>query len=138
MISRILVVDDESIVRDVLTSMLKVLGYEAVDVPSGETALERLREDCARFDIALVDMHMLGISGLETVRRIRSDYPEVAILLVSGVEEEDLLEFYHDHLIDGFVHKPFRMTNLKESIDKVCFLIDARMKEDITTGVSAS
>ena len=131
MISRILVVDDESIVRDVLRNMLNVLRYEVVDVPDGETALEILREEAVPFDLALVDMHMPGLSGLETIRRIREGHPDLLIMLVSGVEEADLSEFQHERLIDGFVHKPFRMIDLKESIEKVDSVRNEAMKEDL-------
>jgi CheY-like chemotaxis protein len=138
MINQVLVIDDESIVRDVLKNMLEILGYEAVAVPSGETALETLEEDGASFDLVLVDMHMPGLSGPETVGRIREKLPEIPILLVSGVEEGDLAELYQGHLIDGFVHKPFRMVNLKESIEKVSSMVVARMKRTAAAGARNS
>lgn len=88
---RVLVIDDNKMFRDLVTDQLNELNFEANSVESGEEALKSLAEaDC---DVALLDIKMTGISGLDTLRRIRQmeDAPEVIMLtadtsLSTGIE----------------------------------------------------
>src|SRR5262249_50665440 len=66
---RILVVDDDPQIRRVMRVTLTGQGYEVDDAKTGESALEKLREE--RFDLVLLDMNMPGMGGIETCRSIR-------------------------------------------------------------------
>jgi two-component system KDP operon response regulator KdpE len=107
--SRILIVDDEPQLRGVLRSMLTTLGFVVTDVESGETAIERLREE--KFDLILLDINMPGISGLETCRLIR-DRSEVSIIMltVRGRSQDKIQAL--DAGADGYVTKPFDVNEL--------------------------
>lgn len=115
---KVLIVDDEPILRDLLVNMLLVLGYQSESFSCGEMALDNLRSNGKHFGLALVDMHMPGISGVETCKRIRQTHPEMIILLVSGITEDELETFRGDGTVDGFIHKPFSMISLKEIVEK--------------------
>ncbi|MCC7015476.1 MAG: response regulator [Planctomycetes bacterium] len=110
---RMLLVDDDSLVRDVVKKMLAPHGWtwsEAADAP---VALELLEGD-ARFDVVLLDVTMPGMSGLEALARIRVRWPTLPVVLMSGysgeVAEDRGLE------PDAFVHKPFTAATLLSAI----------------------
>ena len=75
--TKILIVDDELIMRESLGGWLERDGYAIQTAPSGEDALEKLKE--TRFDILLVDIKMEGISGLDVLRHVKENDPDVAM-----------------------------------------------------------
>ena len=79
---RILIVDDEEIVQDVLMTLLQKCGYEAVGARSGEAGLEKLARD--EFDVVLLDLMLPGIDGMETLRRIREEAPEQTVVMMTA------------------------------------------------------
>ena len=76
---RILVVEDEDVIRDFEVINLKRSGYEVVDVPSGEEALQIFDRNPAYFDVAVLDVMMPGIDGFEVCRRIREKNSSIGI-----------------------------------------------------------
>jgi len=79
---RVLVIDDEKLVADSLSAVLKRFHYDAVPFYSGETAIEAARQDCP--DIVLSDVMMPKLNGVETVLKIREICPATRVLLLSG------------------------------------------------------
>jgi CheY-like chemotaxis protein len=80
--SRILIVDDELIMRESLRGWLERDGYEVAAAASGEEALDMLKK--TRFDILLVDIKMEGISGLEVLRQVKEGDPDVAVVMITA------------------------------------------------------
>src|SRR5579859_7232823 len=107
---RVLIVDDESAIRRALRPPLAAMGFEVVEVPRGEKALQVLRTE--NFDCVLLDINMPGIGGLETLRRIRAFAPRLPIVMVTvrdGEEEKvEALELG----ADDYVTKPFSIREL--------------------------
>lgn len=79
---RILVVDDERSIRDVLAQVLGYEGFEVVTAGSGGEALSAFR--ARPFDLVLLDVKMQGIDGLETLQQLRLQDPEVRVVMISG------------------------------------------------------
>src|SRR5581483_7029608 len=79
---RVLVVDDERLVADTLTEILKRFQYDAVPCYNGETAIEAARERCP--DFVLSDVIMPRLNGVETVLKIREICPRTRVILLSG------------------------------------------------------
>jgi len=79
---RILVVDDEEIVQDVLLTLLQKRGYEAVGARSGEEGLEKLAR--GEFDVVLLDLMLPGLDGMATLRRIREESPEQTVVMMTA------------------------------------------------------
>lgn len=79
---RILVVDDEHTIVDDMCVLIEQLGHRAVGVTSGVDALDRFDRD--RYDLAIVDVVMPGISGLEVMRRMRMVDPNARIVAMTG------------------------------------------------------
>jgi CheY-like chemotaxis protein len=88
--AKILIVDDDSAVRDFLADSLKGLGYKVKDAGSGPEALELV----GAFDpvLALVDYAMPGMNGAELARELRNSRPDLPILFVTGYAESDQLQ----------------------------------------------
>jgi DNA-binding NtrC family response regulator len=80
--AKILIVDDELIMRESLAGWLQRDGHLVETAPSGEEALEKLKD--SHFDIMLVDIKMEGISGLDVLQQVKESDPDVAIVMITA------------------------------------------------------
>lgn len=87
---RVLVVDDDRLVRHFMTESLRTLGYMVMDAADGQSAIERLNENA--YDLLIVDFAMPGINGAEVARIARGLQPRLRILIVSGYADSSALE----------------------------------------------
>lgn len=78
----ILIIDDESSIRESLTGILTDEGYRPLVAENGEVGLAMLREDSA--DLVMLDIWMPGIDGIETLRRIKEQVPDQLVIMMSG------------------------------------------------------
>jgi signal transduction histidine kinase/CheY-like chemotaxis protein len=99
----VLVVDDDSTVREVTSSMLKDLGYIVLEVGSGGAALDLLDRQ-ADIDLVLLDLAMPGMSGVEVARQVQQKHPSLPILFVTGYADKAALKDVGD---DKIIKKPF-------------------------------
>jgi CheY-like chemotaxis protein len=111
-VKKVLVVDDEPVVRAVVRDVLHEEGYAVVEAPDGRTVLEIL--DRERPDLVLMDVMMPGIDGREVYRVLRSreDLPDVPVVMMSAAARADRL----DPSIAGFLPKPFDLDRLMETV----------------------
>lgn len=112
----ILLVDDESVVRDTACEILKTLGYEVIMASDGEEALSLYKKNRGRISVVLMDMVMPGISGWETFRRLKKECPEVRVVFTSGFSQEGVLINLSEPGVCGFIHKPYRISELSTVI----------------------
>jgi DNA-binding response OmpR family regulator len=109
--ARILIVDDEDNHRKSLSIGLRLEGFEVVEAGDGEQALDLLERD-AGVDVAIVDLMMPGINGLDLAKRLRFRRPEMKVLLTSAYHlNEEQLERADVGAI-GFVPKPYHLDEL--------------------------
>ncbi|MBF0101202.1 MAG: response regulator [Desulfobacterales bacterium] len=118
---RVLVVDDSPIACLIFTEMLKVFNFQPTVVSSGEDALEELRQansDCP-FDMALIDLKMPKMNGIETVRRIQ-DMADLKIqpkmIMVTAQSREDISQEMANMGIDGLLTKPVSKPDIYRTI----------------------
>ncbi len=114
---KILIVDDEPYIRDVLKEMLLILGYEAFSAESGKKALEIL-DDYPDVELAIIDYSMPEMNGLELLKKIRALNSKIKVVFSSGYAKEDIKEVVTGEAIT-FLQKPYSMNNLKKAIDKL-------------------
>jgi len=115
--ARILVVDDELIMRESLSGWLQRDGHEVETASSGEEALDKIKE--VRFDILLVDIKMEGISGLEVLKRVKDDDPDVAIVMITAFGSiSTAIEAIRNGAFD-YLLKPFDPHELGVLIEKI-------------------
>lgn len=113
----VLVVDDVGTQRIIAAHMLKKMGYRPVAVPSGEEAIEYLRN--TRVDILVLDMIMdPGIDGLETYRRIKEIHPYQKAIIASGYSETERVREVLRIGAGGYLKKPYRKEDLGRAIQK--------------------
>src|SRR3990170_4280495 len=87
---RVMVVDDNAGFRESLLSLLDAGGLDVVgEAPSGFTALEMA--DGLEPDVVLMDVRMPGLDGIETTRRLKSRYPGLGIVALSGHEDQEIV-----------------------------------------------
>ena len=115
--AKILIVDDELIMRESLAGWLQRDGHTVDTAPSGEEALEKLKE--ARFDIMLVDIKMEGISGLDVLQHVNENDPDVAIVMITAYGSiptaiEAMKNGAYDYML-----KPFDPNELGVLVDKI-------------------
>lgn len=80
--ANILVVEDNDQVRFALSALLKDSGHTVAEAQNGETALDMVSED--RFDVVVTDVFMSRVDGIELLRALRADCPDLKIMVMSG------------------------------------------------------
>ncbi|MBN9420466.1 MAG: response regulator [Candidatus Eremiobacteraeota bacterium] len=113
---RVLIVDDNSSARRILSAMIGRFGFFVDLADSGESALAQARETC--YDLILMDWRLSGIDGLEASRRIRhlARGAEPIILLVTAYEGDEFLKQPEVAPVDGLMRKPISESYLYDSI----------------------
>ena len=81
--SRILTIDDEPLVREILTAYLEDSGYAVLEAGDGQTGIEMIRRE--PLDLVLCDLRMPGVDGLQVLATVTREFPELPILVVSGM-----------------------------------------------------
>ena len=109
--SYVLVVDDESQVRGVMSRALREAGYRVAEVESGEEALALART--IAFDAIVTDSHMPGLGGAELLHQFRQEWPAMPILRVSGSPAPER------HAPDRVLHlqKPFSVDGFLRTVE---------------------
>jgi|GEM_PF-5830661 len=115
---RILVVDDEALVREATVEILSELGYEVNAAQDGDEALNRInqRED---YDLVILDIQMPRLNGHETLTRLREVRPDLKVLLTSGhCPPESVQDLLQRHQC-GFLQKPYRLADISRMVRTV-------------------
>lgn len=115
---RVLIVDDHKEIRTTLRANLEALeeNLEVVDVPSGEEAILEAAGD--QIDLMIADVGLPGLSGLELMDTIQERYPKTKIILVTGLEDEDIRRRVADAGTAAFFLKPVQVPELLKSIKR--------------------
>lgn len=116
---RILLVDDEALVREATQRLLEVLGCEVTVCHDGQQALEYYRAFHASVDLVIVDMVMPVKDGRDTVSGMREINPHGKILVASGYSLEGAARGVIEIGIDGFIQKPYTQAQLWEAIVRI-------------------
>ena len=113
----VLFVDDEEMVLEVGSLMLRKLGYKAISVNNGDKAIEILKENKVAF--VILDMLMPGMNGFEIYHKLKKIQPKVKIILTSGYIWDQTKERSASIGFDSFIQKPFSMKQLSEKIENI-------------------
>lgn len=113
---KILVVDDEDSVRNVVCMSLEHVGYEVVAASSGQEALDEYSSANFDYDLLIIDMLMPGLSGEETFRELKALNPNVKALFISGYTSEASVDNVLSSGGLGFLQKPFTIEQLTKKV----------------------
>ena len=114
--ARILVADDDVDIRELIEFKLSTLGHDIVAVSDGAAAVDVCRD--AKPDLAVLDVMMPGMSGLDAVRVIRSDeaMADIPVILLTALAKEDDVETGFDSGADDYITKPFSPRELASRV----------------------
>lgn len=124
---RVLLVDDEVDIREVLCEVLTAEGYHCSSAGGGMEALEVLRQQ--PFDLVILDIFMPGMSGLECFPHIRSEFPDVAILFLTALSEVDTAVGSMKSGAYDYITKPMHIDSLLEKVAEALTRRQAHLEE---------
>ena len=115
---KILIVDDEKEVCDIIKSMLEKGGYDAFTASKGAEGIEEATEQCP--DLVLLDILLPDIDGFEVMRRLRysAATQNVPIVIVSGIRDTSSMFKAKDLRSNDYITKPFTSQELLRSVDR--------------------
>ncbi|MGH7885110.1 MAG: HD domain-containing phosphohydrolase [Thermodesulfobacteriota bacterium] len=114
---RILVVDDEELIRNLFNKTFNLLGYQCDTVDNGFSCIEKIKTG-EIFDLVLLDVQMPKINGIDTLKNLKLISPDLSIVMVSGSREgEHIKEALKEGAYD-YVFKPFDVEELKNVIER--------------------
>ena len=114
---RILIVDDEEVLREVLDAVLRREGFDVVMASSGEEALSVLDEDEA-IDLVIVDIMLPGISGIDTLRAVRIANPNLPVIVITAYSSIDGAIEAMKHGAFHYIPKPFKNEEVILTVNK--------------------
>lgn len=115
---RILVVDDEEVLRESLRYTLESMGFEVITAVDGEQGVEMYEKHCNSIKLAIVDMVMPKLSGTECYRRIREINPDATVIITSGFAGEISIQSLQGEGVADVLRKPFRRHDLSNMVRK--------------------
>ncbi len=115
--SRILVIDDEEFVRNVLTAILMEQGHKVFKVASAEEALPLLERH--EFDVVFTDLAMPKTDGITAATQIKARRPDIKVVLMSGYGANAASERVEEGIIDAAISKPFDLAEISQTIQRV-------------------
>lgn len=109
----ILVVDDDDVIRDTLCELLSA-EYSCQTAGTAEEALAKL--EAQSFDVVLTDISMPGLSGTELLNRVLQLYPGTAVIMISGLSDQDQAHSLISQGAFDYLLKPFRLEVVEGSV----------------------
>ena len=115
----VLLVEDEEMVRNMATAMLKRLGFTVLEAKDGIEAVDLFRQHQNEIICVLSDLTMPRMNGWETLTALRKLAPDIPVILVSGYDEAHVMAGDHSELPQAFLGKPYKLKNLSDAISQV-------------------
>jgi len=119
--ARILVMDDEEVVRAVTGELLTSIGHDVAFAESGETALEAYqaaRDAGTPFDAVILDLTIRGgMGGIETLRKLKEIDPNIKAVVSSGYSDDAAMSNYREQGFQAFLKKPYAMEELQSTLN---------------------
>ena len=113
---KILIVEDEDMIREGISDYLSDCGYETIEAGDGEEALEQFFNH--KVDLILLDIQMPKLNGLEVLSEIRKS-SQVPVLMLTAFQDEEYKMSAFAALADGYLEKPFSLSLLKVRVDAI-------------------
>jgi DNA-binding response OmpR family regulator len=112
---RILVVEDHKEIRNLLSKFFLLNGYEVDSVEDGDMAIRQIKEK--RYDLIVTDYMMPNIDGIDLLKKIKMDNPQLSILMISGSGVEEV--FFIKSGADAYLAKPLDLSRMKILVEKI-------------------
>ncbi len=120
---RVLVLDDEEMILELVTDIFTLIGFEVIPVTDAQEAISRFKEAHEKgqpFDLVLFDMTLPGdMDGADVLREIRKIDPQIKAIVSSGYSQEELKERAGESGFDAAVPKPYSINVLRETVERL-------------------
>jgi excisionase family DNA binding protein len=113
---RVLVVDDEASIRDLLAKTLALAEYEVDVAPDGRAALDRMR--MYPYDLLIADLKMPGLDGLSVIREAKRYKTDLPVIVITGFSTESSAIEAINLGVSGYLTKPFRVPEVLKQAEK--------------------
>lgn len=139
---KILVCEDEAAIRDFVVINLRRAGYDVVEADCGEAALQKYEEHKGDFDVAILDIMMPGIDGLQVCKELRNKNGSIGIIMLSARTQE--MDKVTGLMLgaDDYVTKPFSPSELTARVDSLYRRValaeqksENNFKEELKSGI---
>ena len=114
---KILVVDDDDSIRDVVSKMLCRLGFKVSSADSAESGLALFLKN--KFDLVITDFSMSGMDGIYLAYYIKEKSPSTRVILMTGHEKEVILSRIRDTAVDQALFKPFTLMEMDVTVQRL-------------------
>ena len=111
---RILVVDDDKAIRDILSDVLTFMGFTVAVASSGNEGLDLFLKD--PFDLVVTDLIMPGMDGWDLAFHVKSRAPSTPVVLITGQQKEEVMESDKGDRVDSVMFKPFRLKEMQKTV----------------------
>lgn len=115
----ILLVDDDIIVREIAREMLTMQGYQVLEAPNGQEALQQMADAASPIHLLVTDIMMPGMNGRELAEQLLAKQPTLRVVFMSGYNEDELLRKGISSQSVTFVAKPFTINSLSSAVKGV-------------------
>lgn len=123
---KIIVIDDDEALLEVLSQLLALLGYKVICATNGYDGLSLfLKEKC---DIVLTDFDMPGMDGITLAYHIKEDFPETLVVLMTGHDRASMTEMIENSNVDLTLFKPFELPEIMHVLDHTGTQQDEKLK----------
>ena len=120
---RILVMDDEEMIRETASEMLRSIGYEATTAVDGTEAIElykRAKESSCPFDLVIMDLTIPGgMGGKKAIQKLIEIDPDIKAIVSSGYSNDSIMANFEKYGFSGVIAKPYRLNELSEVLNDV-------------------
>jgi CheY-like chemotaxis protein len=123
--NKILIVDDSRDIRDILSKVLSLMGFEAAVASNGNEALNLFLTNS--FDLVLTDLEMPDLDGWTLALHIKDKSPNTPVVLITGSEKEAVMERLKGSCIDSVLFKPFMLEDIQKTVQ---IMLDERLEEN--------
>ena len=121
---RILLVEDDAAVRGLVAAHLRRGGFAVKEAESAEEVLRALRDGRLAYDLALADVHLPGLSGIELSRLLLATAPLRPVILITGDDDERLAHRALAHGVAAYLLKPFQLFELDAALTQALSLLE--------------
>jgi CheY-like chemotaxis protein len=114
----VLLIDDQDLVRNMVGSILKRLGFSVLEAAGGIEGLELFTQHREKIRCVITDLTMPKMDGWETLMALRKIQPNLPVILVSGYDEAQVMERFDLEKPQAFLRKPFSKAELEKALNK--------------------
>lgn len=114
--ARVMLVDDETSILNVLSSIMKAAGHEPIALARGDSAIDALKKD--KCDLVITDLRMSPVDGMKVLAAAKKLYPNMPVVMLTGYASEDTRQEAKELGAYDYVTKPFQMAELLDTVEQ--------------------